>query len=158
MTIAVPVSFSLAGRWIVMVDLVTLVISFVESVTSTSLRLSFGDGRSSSAPMLPISSGALPGHSSTTSGLSSAAAGAAEKIAATQMFVRFHFIFVSPWRNWRVIEKTAVSPACQPFAAGERALKRPPYLRWPLNFPQGLNHIEPQGPNRGHEAADHAHE
>src|SRR5438093_8564713 len=49
-----------------MVGLVTLVTILVDSVTSTCLRSSFGDMRTYSAPMLPVSSGALPGQSSTT--------------------------------------------------------------------------------------------
>src|SRR5260370_6077417 len=55
----------------VMVGLVTLVIIRVGSVTSAFFLSSFGDMRTYSAPMLPASSGALPGQSSTTSGLSS---------------------------------------------------------------------------------------
>jgi hypothetical protein len=81
-----------------MVGLVTLVTSRVGSVTSTSLRVSFGDMRTVSAPMSPVSSGALPGHRSTTSGLSAAAAGQAthsEVSRATAVRIRFMFAFVS---------------------------------------------------------------
>src|SRR5579872_1700381 len=59
-----------------MVGLVTLVTSLVDSVTSTSFLVNFGDMRVFSAPMLvSVSSGTLPGHSSTTVGLSAALAG-----------------------------------------------------------------------------------
>src|SRR4249919_3435311 len=58
-----------------MVGLVTLVTIRVDSVTSTCLRSSFGDMRTNSAPMFPVSSGTFPGHSSTTAGLSYAATG-----------------------------------------------------------------------------------
>src|SRR5271157_525053 len=47
----------------------------VDSVTSTCLRLNFGDMTTFSAPMVPGSSGGLPGHRSTTFGLSAPAAG-----------------------------------------------------------------------------------
>src|SRR6266481_9444456 len=57
----------------VIVGLVTLVIILVGSVTSTCLRSSLGDMRTYSAPILPISSGGLPGHNSKTSGFSVAA-------------------------------------------------------------------------------------
>src|SRR5262249_7712330 len=56
-----------------MVGLVTLVTIRVGSVTSTCLWSSFGDMRTYSAPMLPGSSGALPGQRSTTRGLRSEA-------------------------------------------------------------------------------------
>src|SRR5947209_5801827 len=49
-----------------MVGLVTLVTILVGSVTSTCLRSSLGDMRTYSAPILPVSSGALPGQSRTT--------------------------------------------------------------------------------------------
>src|SRR3972149_3293887 len=49
----------------------------VDSVTSTCLRSSVGDMRDFSAPILPVSSGAWPGQSSTTSGLSAATTGQA---------------------------------------------------------------------------------
>src|SRR6266404_600446 len=54
----------------VRVGFVTLVTILVGSVTSTCLRLSFGDMRNFSAPIVPVSSGAVPGQSSTTSGWS----------------------------------------------------------------------------------------
>src|SRR6266849_2830617 len=60
-----------------MVGLLTLVTNRVGSVTSTSFRVNFGDMRTFSGPMLPVSSGTLPGHSSTTIGLSAPAAGQA---------------------------------------------------------------------------------
>src|SRR5439155_6444759 len=50
------------------VGLVTSVIIWVGSVTSTCLRSSAGDMRNRSGPMLPVSSGTLPGQSSTSSG------------------------------------------------------------------------------------------
>src|SRR5829696_4884118 len=53
-----------------MVGLVTAVMSFVCSVTSTCLRSSFGDMRTRSGPMLSVSSGTVPGQMSTTSGAS----------------------------------------------------------------------------------------
>jgi len=61
----------------VMLGLVTLVIIRVESVTSTCLRSSFGDMTTFSGPIVPGSSGTLPGQSSTTSAFSSAASGPA---------------------------------------------------------------------------------
>src|SRR5262245_4229830 len=64
-----------------MVGLVTLVIMRVDSVTSTSLRSSLGDMRTYSAPMVPVSSGALPGQRSTTRGLSAAVAAVARQRA-----------------------------------------------------------------------------
>src|SRR6478609_3181394 len=79
MMTAVPVSFSFAGRYTLSVGLVTLVIIRVDSVTSTCLRSSLGDMRTYSAPMVPVSSGALPGQRSRTSGLS-----AADAVAARQ--------------------------------------------------------------------------
>src|SRR5215471_19024086 len=57
-----------------MFGLGTLVTILVDSVTSTCLRSSFGDMRTYSAPTLPVSSGALPGHTDTTSGSSAAVA------------------------------------------------------------------------------------
>src|SRR5262249_51717073 len=75
-----------------MVGLVTLVTMRVESVTSTSFLVSFGDMRTYSGPMLPVSSGALPGHSSTTIVLSAASAGQAmhdQAIRATAGTKRF---------------------------------------------------------------------
>src|SRR6266487_46126 len=57
----------------VRVGLVTSVIIRVGSVTSTCLRSSAGDMRNRSAPMLPLSSGTLPGQISTTSGSAAAA-------------------------------------------------------------------------------------
>src|SRR5580658_3569363 len=59
----------------VMVGLVTLVINLVDSVTSTSFLVSFFDMYSLSAPILSVSSGTLPGQSSTTIGLSAASVG-----------------------------------------------------------------------------------
>src|SRR6187431_1794188 len=56
-----------------MVGLVTSVISRVGSVTSTCLRSSFGDLRTLSGPMLPLSSGTLPGQISTTNGSAASA-------------------------------------------------------------------------------------
>src|SRR5579875_1517069 len=58
-----------------MVGLVTLVSSLVDSVTSTSFLVSFGDMRTFSGPMLPASFGAFAGQSSTTIGLSAPKAG-----------------------------------------------------------------------------------
>src|SRR4051812_9081170 len=58
-----------------MVGLLTLVTRRVDSVISTSFRVNFGDMRTVSGPILPVSSGTLPGHSSTTSGLSAPATG-----------------------------------------------------------------------------------
>ena len=52
-----------------MVGLLTLVTILVGSVTSTCLRSSFGDMRDFPGPTLSISSGTLPGQSSTTRGL-----------------------------------------------------------------------------------------
>src|SRR5438874_2115068 len=74
MIMAVPESLSPAARPTVIDGLVTLVIIRVDSVTSTWERSSFGDGRTYSAPMVPGSSGGLPGQRSRTSGLSAAAA------------------------------------------------------------------------------------
>src|SRR5690349_9418441 len=56
----------------VIVGLVTSVIMRVGSVTSTCLRSSAGDMRTLSGPMLPVSSGALPGQISTTCGSAAA--------------------------------------------------------------------------------------
>src|SRR6266498_708566 len=56
-----------------MVGFVTSVIIRVGSVTSTCLRSSFGDMRNRSGPMLPLSSGTLPGQISTTRGSAGAA-------------------------------------------------------------------------------------
>src|SRR5438128_909946 len=58
----------------VMVGFVTPVIIWVGSVTSTCLRSSFGDIRNLSGPMLPLSSGGLPGQICTTSGFSAPSA------------------------------------------------------------------------------------
>src|SRR5215831_9535881 len=80
----------------VMVGLVTLVTIRVGSVTSTCLRSSFGDMRTFSAPMLPVSSGALPGHSSTTRGLSAAATGQATHNQATREAVDAKRFMVGP--------------------------------------------------------------
>src|SRR5713226_3752771 len=60
-----------------MVGLVTPVTILVGSVTSTCLWSSFGDMRSFSGPMLPLSSGTLPGQISTTSESSAPATGQA---------------------------------------------------------------------------------
>src|SRR5438105_15199330 len=60
-----------------MVGLLTLVTNRVGSVTSTSFLVNFGDRRTVSGPMSRVSSGTLPGHSSTTRGLSAPAAGQA---------------------------------------------------------------------------------
>src|SRR5262245_60613405 len=76
----------------VRVGLVTLVTSRVGSVTSTSLRVSFGDMRTVSGPILPDSSGTLPGHSSKTVGFSPPAAGQAtpnQAIRDTTATIRF---------------------------------------------------------------------
>src|SRR5438552_14102619 len=51
-----------------MAGFVTSVIIRVGSVTSTCLRSSPGDMRNRSGPMLPLSSGALAGQTSTTRG------------------------------------------------------------------------------------------
>ena len=61
----------------------TLVTSRVDSVTSTCLRSSFGDIRTISSPIVPVSSGAGPGQTSTTIGLSAPAAGPATHIPRT---------------------------------------------------------------------------
>ena len=53
----------------VMVGFVTLVMSWVTSVVSERSLLGF-DGNVFSSPMVPGSSGALPGHNSTTRGSS----------------------------------------------------------------------------------------
>src|SRR4051794_79868 len=60
-----------------MAGLLTLVTNRVGPVTSTSFLVNFGDMRTFSGPMSPVSSGTLPGHSSTTVGLSAPAAGQA---------------------------------------------------------------------------------
>src|SRR5262245_65292379 len=76
----------------VMVGLLTLVTSRVGSVTSTSFLVSFGDMRTVSGPMSRVSSGTLPGHNSTTSGLSAPAAGQAmhnQVIRETAATIRF---------------------------------------------------------------------
>ena len=52
------------------VGLLTLVTSRVGSVTATCFFVSLGDMRIFSGPMSPASSGALPGHNCTMSGLS----------------------------------------------------------------------------------------
>src|SRR5437660_5134932 len=57
----------------VRVGFVTSVIIRVGSVTSTCLRSSAGDMRNLSGPMLPLSSGTLPGQISTTRGSAAAA-------------------------------------------------------------------------------------
>src|SRR5262245_21981194 len=75
-----------------MVGLLTLVTNRVGSVTSTSFLESFGDMRTISGPMSRVSSGALPGHSSTTLGLSAPSAGQVmhnQTIAETAAPVRF---------------------------------------------------------------------
>src|SRR4051794_21718331 len=92
MRIAAPVSFSFVGRWSVRVGLLTLVTRRVGSVTSTSLRVCFGDMRTVSGPIVPVSSGALPGHNSTTFGTSAAVAGQAahtQGIRETTATIRF---------------------------------------------------------------------
>src|ERR1019366_1162934 len=58
-----------------MVGLVTLVMSLVDSVISTSFLVSGRDIWTFSGPMLSVSSGTLPGQSSTTTGLSAPIAG-----------------------------------------------------------------------------------
>src|SRR5579884_228583 len=58
-----------------MVGLLMLVSSLVDSVTSTSFLVSFGDMRTVSGPMLAASSGALAGQISTMIGLSAPIAG-----------------------------------------------------------------------------------
>src|SRR4030095_8791451 len=68
MSIAVPVCLSFSGFHMEIVGLVTSVISCVRSVTSTCLRSSCGDRRTRSGPTVPGSSGAVPGHNSTTTG------------------------------------------------------------------------------------------
>src|SRR5262245_21354544 len=93
---AVPVSLSFAGRQMVMVGLLTLVINRVGSVTSTSFRVSFHDVRTISGPILPASSGALPGHSSTTVGLSAPTAGAAKHNQAIRGMANVMRIMVVP--------------------------------------------------------------
>src|SRR5947209_3417970 len=81
----------------VRVGLVTLVTSRVDSVTSTSLRVNFGDMRTVSAPILPVSSGASPGQSATTSGLSAAAAaGQATPSPARRETIHARRIVVAP--------------------------------------------------------------
>src|SRR5260370_16184739 len=71
----------------VMVGLVTPVTIWVGSVTSTCLWSSLGDMRSFSGPMLPLSSGTLPGQISTTSESSAPATGQAMHIHVTRQTV-----------------------------------------------------------------------
>src|SRR5262245_3043842 len=66
-----------------MLGLVTLVTRRVDSVTSTCLRSSLGEGRTYSAPMVPVSSGTfLSGQRSRTRGLSAARVDAVSQSAA----------------------------------------------------------------------------
>src|SRR2546421_668241 len=76
----------------VMVGLLTLVTSRVGSVTSTSFLVNFGDMRTVSGPISRVSSGALPGHNSTTLALSAPGAGQAthnQTIRETASPIRF---------------------------------------------------------------------
>src|SRR5262249_53793177 len=80
----------------VMLGLLTLVTIRVGSVTSTCLRSSFGDRRNFSAPMSPVSSGTLPGQSSTTCGWSAPAAGQATHNQVTRETVPAKRLMGSP--------------------------------------------------------------
>src|SRR5262245_50365919 len=60
-----------------MVGLLTLVTNRVGWVTSTSFLVNFGDRRTVSGAIVLVSSGTLPGHRSTTIGLSAATTGQA---------------------------------------------------------------------------------
>ena len=74
------------------VGLLTLVTSRVGSVTSTSFRVCVGDMRTISGPIVPVSSGTLPGHSSTTVGVPAAAERQAvhsQEIRETTATIRF---------------------------------------------------------------------
>src|SRR5262249_15545100 len=80
----------------VMVGLLTLVTNRVGTVTSTSFLVSFGDMRTVSGPMSRVSSGALPGHSSTTAVLSGPITGqAAESRAIRGMATAIRFLVAS---------------------------------------------------------------
>src|SRR5579884_1165571 len=79
-----------------MVGLLTLVTSRVGSVTSTSLRVSRGDMRVISGPIAAVSSGALPGHSSTASGFSAPKAGQATLTQPARAIVHAHRFMVAP--------------------------------------------------------------
>src|SRR5205807_2681028 len=86
--------------WTVMVGLLTLVTNRVGSVISTSFRVSFGDMRTFSGPMSPLSSGTLPGHSATTSGLSARATGqATHHQAIKEMAATIRFMVVPLFRE-----------------------------------------------------------
>src|SRR6266849_3749418 len=110
-----------------MVGLVTLVIILVGSVTSTCLRSSFGDMRTYSAPILPISSGGWPGHSSTTRGLSATAffssAAATDQATHTQEMneiLASRFMVLLSYKRW------LGPPACLrgPAGCGEGRFRR----------------------------------
>src|SRR6184192_3256957 len=73
----------------VRVGLVTSVIIRVGSVTSTCLRSSFGDMRNLSAPMLPLSSGTLPGQIATTNDKNTMAA---DTVRCMVEFLRYEVI------------------------------------------------------------------
>src|SRR5262249_21783407 len=72
---------------------VTLVTNRVGSKTSTCLRSEAGDMRTYSAPIVPGSSGAFPGQSSTTSGSSAARSEATQtsirKLSVVQRMIYF---------------------------------------------------------------------
>src|ERR1035438_7634323 len=82
----------------VSVGLVTLVINRVGSVISTCVFTLCLDMSCVSGPMVPGSSGALPGQSSTTRGFSPACTGKATHINAIAHAARF---MVAPWDEGR---------------------------------------------------------
>src|SRR5882672_5690152 len=101
----------------VSVGLVTLVMSRVGSVISTCVLTFSLDMSVFSGPMVPGSSGALPGQSSTTRGFSPACSGEATHINAIANAARF---MVAPWDEGR--ELPVNSTAAYHDREGHRAL------------------------------------
>src|SRR5262249_4309658 len=75
-----------------------------DSVTSTSLRMSFGDMTTFSGPIVPGSSGTLPGQISTTAGFSAAASGPiTTNHAASETGNGMRFMCCSPFGSSRAV-------------------------------------------------------